>query len=125
MCSDISRVDGTSGTILSALNSSITVETKFNVGRYVQFTERELKRITAALAAPRRLEIIKEIGASKAPYPCTAILVSQQISAATVSHHLKELERAGLIEVVRNGKFMNVLLRRDVLRAYSEYLKQL
>jgi DNA-binding transcriptional ArsR family regulator len=42
-----------------------------------------------------------------------------------VSHHLKELERAGLIEVMPNGKFMNVLLRRDVLRAYSEYLKQL
>jgi len=46
-------------------------------------------------------------------------------NAAIVSHHLKELERAGLIEVMRNGKFMNVLLRRDVLRAYSEYLKQL
>jgi hypothetical protein len=41
------------------------------------------------------------------------------------AHHLKELERVGLVEVVRNGKLMNVLLRRDVLRAYSEYLKQL
>ena len=29
------------------------------------------------------------------------------------AHHLKELERAGLID----GKFMNVLLRRDVSRA--------
>jgi ArsR family transcriptional regulator len=91
----------------------------------MRLKQKDFERIGAALAAPRRLEIIKEIGASAVPYPCTAIIQSQKISAATVSHHLKELERAGLIEIMREGKFMNIALRRDVLGAYSDYLRQL
>ncbi|MGO6727248.1 ArsR/SmtB family transcription factor [Rhizobium ruizarguesonis] len=85
-------------------------------------TDEDVERIAAALAAPRRLEIIKEIGAA-IPYRASADIVrSQEITAATVSHHLRELERAQLIEISRSGKFLHVTPRRDVLAAYADYL---
>jgi DNA-binding transcriptional ArsR family regulator len=84
--------------------------------------EDQVHLIAKALADPRRFEILKQIGGKSCPVPCADLRECQPISAATLSHHLKELEEAGLITIVRCGKCANLILRRDVLQAYLDRL---
>ena len=81
-----------------------------------------MHRIAKALADPRRYEILQQIGGRKGGVSCADVRARQPVTAATLSHHLSELESAGLITIVRKGKRADLILERDVLRTYLNRL---
>lgn len=84
--------------------------------------DRAFAAVAKALADPRRFGILTEIASAKEPLPCCALSDSEKVTPATISHHVKELETAGLIGTVRRGKFVELVFQRTTLEAY---LKQL
>jgi ArsR family transcriptional regulator len=87
-------------------------------------TDQQISLISRALADRRRYQILVQISASAEPVPCAELLKVHPVSAATVSHHTKELERAGLISTLREGKYASFMMQREVLRAYAQQLMQ-
>lgn len=81
--------------------------------------------ILKALADPRRFELLQRIAAAGCPLGCSDALAALAISPATLSHHVKELETAGLIEVRREGKFAYLTLRPGILGALAAGLSAL
>lgn len=84
--------------------------------------DRQLALISKALADPKRFEILQKLGETKDSPTCSCVRDWTGLAAATVSHHLKELDEAGLITIERHGKFAHLSLRRDVWNAYLKRL---
>lgn len=94
------------------------------VKRPAQLTRARRTAILRAVADPRRFELLERIAKSQ----CLACSEARQllpISAATLSHHIKELETAGLIDVRREGKFHFLSLRAGVLQSLADSLAAL
>jgi len=85
---------------------------------------RQFNRISKALADPRRYEILSRIARCK-ELACSDMRCNLSISAATLSHHLKELSSAGLIDMRREARFVHMKLRRKVWREYLAQLARL
>lgn len=81
----------------------------------------QFQKIAKALADPRRFEILEVIAAGN-EMCCGDVVERFSVAQATISHHLKELTDAGLVEARLEGQFKYLRARPDVL---AEYIAQL
>lgn len=78
----------------------------------------EFCKIAKALADPQRRELLEKL-AKAGEMSCTALVGCCPVSQATVSHHLKELVNAGLIERRKEGQFGFYRFMPEKLAAYT------
>ena len=83
-----------------------------------------IERISKALADETRLLIFEAISKSH-EINCGQIVSLQGVTPATVSHHLKILAYAGLIECARRGQFVYSRVDRKTLSQYTRALSVL
>jgi ArsR family transcriptional regulator len=83
----------------------------------------QFELVAKALADPRRVAVLEAI-ADEECCACQHLREQFPVSKATISHHIKELVRAGVIEARREGQYLHCVVRRGVLEAYAAELLQ-
>jgi ArsR family transcriptional regulator, arsenate/arsenite/antimonite-responsive transcriptional repressor len=84
----------------------------------------QFQRIAKALADPRRFEILEVIASAGDEMCCGAVVECFPVAQATISHHLKELVEAGLVETRSEGQFKYLSARPEVLAEYIAELQR-
>jgi DNA-binding transcriptional ArsR family regulator len=88
-----------------------------------RLSDADFERIAKALADPQRCEILQRT-ANAGELCCSNIVAACAVSQATISHHLKELATAGLLERRKDGQFAYYSFKREVMAAYLDELGQ-
>jgi ArsR family transcriptional regulator len=90
-----------------------------------RLTRAQRTALLKALADPKRFELLERISRATCPLACAAAGEALAISPATLSHHIKELQTSGLIDVRREGKFHFLAIKPGVLEALANTLQSL
>jgi ArsR family transcriptional regulator, arsenate/arsenite/antimonite-responsive transcriptional repressor len=85
---------------------------------------KELARISKALSDPTRLRIYEAIS-SKAEMYCGELKKKCPLTPGTISHHLKILAQAKLIESRREGQFIYNRVLPETMQEYSRALTRI
>jgi len=83
-----------------------------------------VEKIAKALADKTRLRIFEAISASR-HMNCGEIVSMRGVTPATVSHHLKILSEATLIECRREGQFVYSQAVPETIEAYTRALTKI
>jgi len=87
--------------------------------------ESDAERVAAmfkALGDPVRLRLFSNVASAEGGEACVCDIQDVGVSQPTVSHHLKKLREAGLLESERRGSWVYYRLAPSALRVMSELL---
>ncbi|MDE1163273.1 MAG: winged helix-turn-helix domain-containing protein [Acidobacteriaceae bacterium] len=93
-----------------------------------RLSQEQFEQIARVLSDPKRFGILEQVAKNKCESgytPCSMLKAHECLSPATISHHLKELQESGLVDVAREGRTAKLTLRRDVWDAYLAELSSL
>lgn len=89
----------------------------------------QLAKILKALSHPKRLELYFKIAEQnetdfETGCDCECFVTDMinllKLGAPTISHHIKELENAGLITTERKGKYLSAKVKEETLREVNK-----
>jgi ArsR family transcriptional regulator, arsenate/arsenite/antimonite-responsive transcriptional repressor len=112
-------------TMETASNESESLLAARNLTSSTRLPPKQFERVSRALSEPRRTLILKQISEAGGEINCGDLAAQHEIGHQTMSHHTKELENAGLIDIRREGRFGYVSLNREVLRAFLAELSEI
>ena len=86
---------------------------------------KQIEKISKALGDSNRLKILQHISKKGGCGHCSQIQEESELAQPSVSHHLKVLIEAGLIEPEKEGRNHNYILNEKVLKEYTQSINQL
>jgi ArsR family transcriptional regulator len=99
------------------LRISMDIKLAMDAGQFI--------KVSKALSDPQRLAMLERIAAAgPGELACKELVRTCDVVPATVSHHLKELQNAGLVVGRKEGQAMFLSFRADVLEAYRRELSR-
>ena len=89
---------------------------------YFKVELKQLEKISKALADTTRLQILLDMSKRKGCIQCSEIMNITKLAQPSVSHHIKTLIEAGLIEAEKEGRNHSYNLNQDLLQAYAGWI---
>jgi ArsR family transcriptional regulator, arsenate/arsenite/antimonite-responsive transcriptional repressor len=86
---------------------------------------KSVEKISKALGDPHRLNILQHITKKGGCAQCAEIHEIIDLAQPSISHHMKILIEAGLIEAEKEGRHFKYTLNVSVLDGYLKFLQKL
>jgi ArsR family transcriptional regulator len=83
---------------------------------------KKVERISKALGDPYRLKIIEVINKKQDWVQCVEIVEMFDLAQSTVSHHIKQLVEADLLEAEKEGRCSKYKVNKEVFAGYIKFL---
>lgn len=83
---------------------------------------KQLEKIAKALSDVNRLKILQHMQANKGRIECMEIADILNLAQPSISHHIKKLVEAGLIEAQKDGRYHNYTLNSKLWKTYLRAL---
>ena len=81
---------------------------------------KEIEKISKALGDVNRLKILMHMQANHGRMECMELANILNLAQPSISHHIKKLTEADLIESQKVGRFHHYILNKRLLREYSK-----
>lgn len=84
---------------------------------------KQFEKVSKALGDINRLRILEAISKKKGVLECSVIVQCLDLAQPSVSHHIKTLVEAGLIEPEKSGRNYTYILNKDLFDSYIKKLE--
>lgn len=86
---------------------------------------KQVEKISKALSDINRLKIIQSLQANNGKLECISIVSFLNLAQPSISHHIKKLVEADIIEPHKEGRYHFYSLNTEVWDNYRETLKKI